>query len=164
MLARLIFMVAVMGGTPAMAADVTVAGQTFPADVDTPAGELPRVGAGIAWYGPFIKVYTAALYCPSDIPRERLLAADTPRQIEIAYLRELDADVLVEAANKVLKRQLSNEALAGLRERVERFHSWYRDVAEGDRFTMRYIPGEGTTLIFNGEALGTVSGADFAAA
>ncbi|MDD1633559.1 MAG: chalcone isomerase family protein, partial [Methylococcaceae bacterium] len=40
----------------------------------------------------------------------------------------------------------------------------YRDVKEGDRYALDYAPGKGTTLSLNGSPLGTIEGADFAAA
>ena len=39
----------------------------------------------------------------------------------------------------------------------------YRDVEEGDRYRLTYSPGVGTTVALNGEPLGTIPGADFAA-
>ena len=38
------------------------------------------------------------------------------------------------------------------------------DVEPGDRYTLTYIPGEGTELALNGVPRGTIAGADFAAA
>jgi hypothetical protein len=40
----------------------------------------------------------------------------------------------------------------------------YRDVKPGDRYALTYVPGVGTELALNGTRLGTVAGADFAAA
>jgi hypothetical protein len=37
-------------------------------------------------------------------------------------------------------------------------------VEPGDRYALTYIPGMGTELSLNGEAKGTIQGADFAAA
>ena len=39
----------------------------------------------------------------------------------------------------------------------------YRDVEPGDRYRLTYEPGRGTTLSHNGQRLGTIEGADFAA-
>ena len=39
-----------------------------------------------------------------------------------------------------------------------------RDVQKGDRYALTYVPGAGTTLALNGRPLGTIEGADFAAA
>lgn len=48
-------------------------------------------------------------------------------------------------------------------EALARFYGFYRAVAEGECYTMTYRPGKGTTLVLNGERLGTVLGAEFAA-
>jgi hypothetical protein len=43
-------------------------------------------------------------------------------------------------------------------------HALYRDVKPGDRCSLTYLPGVGTWLTLNGQILGTVAGAEFAAA
>jgi hypothetical protein len=40
----------------------------------------------------------------------------------------------------------------------------YSDVQPGDRYSLTYIPGRGTELALNGEPIGMIQGADFAAA
>ena len=39
----------------------------------------------------------------------------------------------------------------------------YRDVQPGDRYSLTYIPGRGTELALNGQPIGMIKGADFAA-
>ncbi len=143
---------------------VTVAGAEFAAAASLAERRLPLAGTGIARYGYFIKVYAAALYAPEGLEPPALLSGDHPLRLEIHYLRELEAKVLAEAAEKVLKRQLPPARYQELQARIDRFHGFYQDVAEGDRYAMQYAPGAGTTLLRNGRPVGSVEGADFAAA
>ena len=75
---------------------------------------------------------------------------------------DVSAERLREAADTVLRRQQVD--LAPLAARVARLHAAYRDVAEGDRFTLCHAPQTGTTLLLNGEALVSIEGDDFAQA
>lgn len=143
---------------------VTVAGAQFAPAASLAERRLPLAGTGIARYGYFIKVYAAALYAPEGVGAPALLSGEHPLRLEIHYLRELEAKVLAEAAEKVLERQLPAALFQELRPRIDRFHGFYQDVAEGDRYAMEYVPGAGTTLLRNGRPVGSVEGADFAAA
>ena len=143
---------------------VTVAGAEFATAASLAERRLPLAGTGIARYGYFIKVYAAALYAPEGVGAPALLSGEQPLRLEIHCLRELEAKVLAEAAEKVLKRQLPAARYQELQPRIERFHDLYQDVSEGDRYAMEYAPGAGTTLLRNGRPVGSVEGADFAAA
>jgi chalcone isomerase-like protein len=48
--------------------------------------------------------------------------------------------------------------------RIEYHNSLYVDVKPGDRYSLTYVPGQGTKLRLNGVERGTIEGADFAAA
>ena len=49
-------------------------------------------------------------------------------------------------------------------DRLAKLNRAYVDVKPGDRYTLTYVPGKGTTLRLNGNPLVTVEGADFATA
>ncbi|MFM8357803.1 MAG: chalcone isomerase family protein, partial [Verrucomicrobiota bacterium] len=46
----------------------------------------------------------------------------------------------------------------------DRLNRAYRDIRPGDRYTLTYLPGRGTTLRLNDTELVTIEGADFAGA
>lgn len=148
---------------PAQAA-VTISGARFAERIDTDAGALTLAGAGVAKYRVFFTVYAAALYVPSGTSKAAVLGRDTPRRLTIEYFYEITPDELIQAANTVLDRQLSVSEREAIAEPLTRFHDLYRGVEEGDRYTMTYLPGEGTRLALNGEPLGTIEGAAFARA
>ena len=53
---------------------------------------------------------------------------------------------------------------AALADRIETLHRAYRDVDKGDRYSLTYVPEQGTELALNGQVLTRVAGADFACA
>jgi len=146
------------------AAAVEESGATFEERAELGGEPLVLAGTGVAKYRVVFTVYAAALYVPEGTAPDRVLAADTPRRLEIEYFYEIEPGDITRAANTVLERQLGDAAMAAIETRLERFQSWFRKVEEGDRYRMDYLPGEGTTLSFNGEPVGTVEGADFAEA
>jgi hypothetical protein len=118
-------------------------------------------GHGVLRYKGLIRVYDAALYLADPAHSARVLE-DVPRRLEIQYLRSLDRDVFLEAADRALAVTATPEERAGIRDRLERLNRLYRSVRKGDRYALTYLPGVGTRLDLNGEALGTIEGADFA--
>ena len=65
---------------------------------------------------------------------------------------------------RLIEANQSPETVAAIQPRIEKINALYDDVKPGDRYLLTYIPGTGTALSLNGEAKGTVKGADFAAA
>ena len=124
---------------------------------------LGRVNTALYSYLLF-DVYEAALYLAPGASTQTALADDVARRLEVVYLRDIDASDLVRAAEAVLERSVDAASLASLSARLAELHGWFRDVAEGDRFALSFMPGRGTTLELNGERLGSIEGADFARA
>lgn len=152
---------ALFGGIPSALAER--GGTAFPQVFRTEAGDLPLRGSGVLRVGMIFKVYAAALYLTGDAAWNDY-TNDIPKRIEIAYLRDLDADILVRAGNDALARHLGAAERAALRERIDAINRLYVDVKAGDRYALTYFPGRGSTLALNGRDLGTIDGADFAAA
>ena len=119
-------------------------------------------GSGTAYYARIFRVYDAALYAPAGAPLSEVVAGHAPRCLVIEYRREVARDLIVTAAMTVLSRQ--GVALPALEERLDGLHGAYRDVGEGDRYTLCHAPGRDTRLLLNGKELARVRGDDFAAA
>ncbi|HKJ95832.1 MAG TPA: chalcone isomerase family protein [Gammaproteobacteria bacterium] len=154
-----------LAATSSVAAQrVTVNGAGFPASERVGDHTLALAGTGTATYRIFITVYAAAFYAPSGTPRSAVLDADVPRRLVIQYFHDIRADQIVEASMKILRRQLSDQQLQAIADRLQRFMGWLTDVTDGDRYAISYEPGTGTTLYFNGRRVGTIEGADFARA
>jgi hypothetical protein len=127
-------------------------------------GALLRLqGVGLLRYRMVFKGYVAALYLGEHVAPERALE-DVPRRLEIAYFWSIPASALAQATRDALAWNTGPEALALLRDRIERFNALYEDVAPDDRYALTYVPGRGTELALNGEPLGVIEGADFSAA
>lgn len=156
----LLILICLFGPLGALAAAPTV----FPEQREVGGQTLDRLGTGsFRWM--FFRVYDGALYLGGN-PAERSRALDTaiPRQLELSYHVGIPAQKIVKGGDAILRRNIGDVAFERLRPRLERLNAAYRDVQSGDRYTLTYIPGQGTELKLNGASLVTIEGEDFAAA
>lgn len=140
-----------------------IEGQKFDESVVAGSDELRLRSTALLKVGAFFKVYVAGLYLSEKQEASRVLD-DVPKRLEIAYLRDIPAKVLVDAAQEHFKTNLKAEEMAKLRDRLDAINKLYADVKEGDRYALTYRPGVGCELALNGKPLGTIPGADFASA
>ncbi len=152
-----------LSGTMARA-EVEERGARFEREITLGDEALVLSGTGIARYRVIFVVYAAGLYLPPGTTTPEVLAADTPRRLEIEYFYDISAEDIILAANTKLEEQLTADQLASLEPDIATFHGYFQSVSEGDRYRMEYQPGQGTELIFNGEPVGTMPGAEFAEA
>lgn len=120
-------------------------------------------GAGLFRYLGVIKAYVGALYVEEGTSTERVLS-DTAKRLEIEYFHAIKGEDFGPATNKVIAKNTDPETLKRLRPKIDAHNALYRDVQPGDRYSLTYIPGRGTELALNGEPIGIIEGADFAAA
>lgn len=153
-----------VGTYPAIAEEATQDGVSLARQITVNDEVLDLYGYGTARYARVFKVYVAGFYGPRDVEPEEILERDVTRRLEIEYLRSIAADDINEATRQMLERQLDEETYAKVEERFAYLADLYQDVEEGDRYVFEYIPGEGGTLFFNGDAVGSVEGEDFARA
>ena len=147
---------------PSSASGLVLNGERFSPRVSI--GDIPLAIRGSATFRYLLwTLYSAVLYVPPNTPFSAALE-DVPRHLEIAYHRSIERARFVEAAEAVLARSLDQRALEKVQGRVDLLHEKYTDVVDGDRYVLRYAPGSGTTLAFNGAPLVTVPGSDFAKA
>lgn len=139
-----------------------VEGVRFSERIQAGSVELELRGAGLLRYMVFIKAYVAAFYLPEGVPSAEALT-DVPKHLEIEYFHAIAAADFAKATRSGIARNVSMTGNERLKPAVEELNSLYRDVRPGDRYSLTYLPGQGTTLALNGTALGTVAGADFAA-
>ncbi|NTW58015.1 MAG: hypothetical protein HGB21_01760 [Nitrospirae bacterium] len=124
---------------------------------------LPLRGTGRLVWMKLVTVYDAALYLPGDVAGTEVLK-DVPKRLELRYHISIKGPKFGESAVPFLEKNVPREELARLKPRLEQLNGLYRDVKEGDRYALTYVPGKGTTLSLNNEPLGSIEGADFAAA
>ena len=140
-----------------------IEGVTFRDRFEVDGVELDIRGTGLFRYLKFIKAYVGALYMPADVASENVLS-DIPKRLEVEYFHAIKGKDFGPATDKVMAQNVSAEAFERLRPLVEYHNSLYQDVEPGDRYSLTYIPGKGTVLALNDKPLGTIEGAEFAAA
>ena len=133
----------------------------FPDQANAGDAELPLFGLGLLRYKVLFRGYVGGLYLPEGVPASRTLD-DVPKVLELYYFWDIDAPLFGEAADDLLARNHPPERIAALRSRLDRLHGLYRDVEEGDRYRLTYVPGDGMSLHHNDDFLGKIPGADFA--
>ena len=124
--------------------------------------DLELRGIGLLRYKVFLKAYFAALYLEPSLEEVR----ETPagRRLELEYFWSIPADGFAQATRDGIARNVDADEYAKLSERIERLSEFYRDVSPGDRYSLTFLPGQGTELALNGRALGVIEGEDFAEA
>lgn len=112
----------------------------------------------------FFKVYVASLYlekAPDQDPRS-VVGSDQIKRVDMGMLRDLDRGKIVEAVREGFEKN-SRERMPQLKERLDRFVEQIPDLKEGQRLTITYFPGQGTTVVVgDGEARTRIEGKDFA--
>jgi len=134
-----------------------------PTAVEEDGIRFELVGHGAFRWKRLVHAYDASLHAGQGSKRDSLLAG-APLRLEIHYRREFSAPDIVSGGDALLKRNVTAETWRRLQPRLTQLNSAYLDVKPGDRYTLTWVPGTGTTLRLNGKALVTVEGADFALA
>ncbi len=123
---------------------------------------LPLMGVGVKSYLIF-DVYEAALYgLPGDATPEGILE-DVPKLLVLKYRRTIEPQIMIEAADELLKANTSVNRTA-LKESIDQLHSAYEIVQDGDSYELSYLPGRGTVLSKNGVEKARIPGYDFSRA
>jgi Chalcone isomerase-like len=145
------------------ATGAVIEGVEFNKKLATKEATLDLRGTGLLRYMVFIKAYVGALYLPQDVPSAEVLS-DVPKHLVLEYFHSIEGHKFGPATIASLKKNFDTETLDELMPRIEYHNSLYVDVKPGDRYSLTYVPGQGTKLRLNGVERGTIEGADFAAA
>ncbi|MBX9812357.1 MAG: chalcone isomerase family protein [Burkholderiales bacterium] len=126
--------------------------------------ELVLNGAGVRTRFVF-RVYVGALYLKQKMAAAPEVLNDAgPKRVAMHLLRDLSSDQLLSALNDGLKNNHTPEQLAALEAQIKQLESIFGAVKAakaGDVILIDYIPDTGTRIMVNGEAKGTIRGADF---
>jgi hypothetical protein len=123
--------------------------------------DFVRVGQTTFRWKSLVKVYDVALHLGTGLGRAEALA-DVPMRLELVYHRAFTASQIIKGGDALLRRNVSGAVLESLAPRLAVFNRAYVNVKAGDAYAITYVPGRGTTLRLNGNALATVPGYDFA--
>ena len=110
----------------------------------------------------FFKIYDVALYAEDGVQRKDILDAKASYQLQFRYFREVDKSIVLKSSAKMLRKNLVQEELDSIMARLNRLNAAYQTVGKGDRSSLTYQPGIGTTLNINDLPIITVEGEDFA--
>ncbi len=125
-------------------------------------GEIELKSTATATWLIFLDVYDVALYASPSAQSNTFLKEASPFSLEIRYKVALSKAQLIEGADIALGRQHSSLQVAHYQTNVDALHTFYRDVAEGDRFRLDISSDTGLSLFFNDELLYQNSNVAFA--
>lgn len=134
----------------------------FPERTEAFGENFVKLGEYRYVYRFFFDLYEVALFTEPGAGAEEVLEADSAFHLQFRYLRKISKDIILKSADRMLEKNLSQAQRASIAERVAQINRAYSGVAEGDRSSLTYRPGSGTTLMINGEPVATIEGKDFA--
>lgn len=154
---RKLILAAALTLAAATAGAATVAGAKIEDNVNVNNQNLVLNGAGLRKKF-VVKVYVGGLYLPSKQNNAAaILAADTPRRMVMHFLYDVDKGKIAEAWEEGLEANTPNSS-PEVKTAFKTLSSWMEDMKEGQRITMTYVPGIGTTVEVNGKNKGTLGG------
>lgn len=132
------------------------------ARIDGVATPLVLNGAGVRSKF-FVKVYVAGLYLGEKMTSAvAILASPGPKRVRMHFVHdEISAEKNRAAWSDGYAANHFAGALAGFRDRIDRFNGYFPTLRAGDVVDVDYAPGSGTTVRVNGEPRDTIPGEDF---
>ena len=146
------------------AANARLPEPTFPVTVVLPSTGLilTKIGEHRYIHKMFFKIYDVALYADSSSDVKDILDAKTSYRLQFRYLRKIDKSIILNSSSKILAKNLAPEEFDQIAVRLNYLNAAYQSVENGDRSSLTYQLGVGTTLSINGLPIITVEGQDFA--
>lgn len=111
----------------------------------------------------FIKVYIGALYVgETSKDAAVLIAAPGAKSMQMYMLyKKVEAEKITRGWSDGFAANLSEPEFKAIEGRLQQFNALFPALKEGDIVHMDYLPGKGTRLSVNGQALGNIEGQDF---
>jgi hypothetical protein len=140
-------------------------GVTVPEQTTVQASPLTLNGVGLRQATMLkVNVYVAALYVTQpSADANAILAANTPKQIVLHFVRNVDSKDLKEAWEEGFEHNAKAQ-MPALKKRIEQLQAWMVDMKSGQTLTFTHKPGAGIEVDINGTVKGTIEGDDFATA
>jgi hypothetical protein len=125
--------------------------------------EFQLYGVALLKYMLFFNGYVGALYLPASIdPADAM--GDVSKHLVLHYFHDIKKEDFQTSTTAIIKQNVSEASYQNIEDRVQTFNALYRDVRSGERYSLTYIKGKGSTLALNGKTLGTIPGDDFCVA
>jgi len=131
---------------------VEVAGDRYPERVEALDADWKLQGAHHFKYKIFFSVFTGALY--------EQVGGDGQR-LTFTYTRSLDADDLRKQAMETLRNAHDEATLKKYEDLTRAIQNAYKDVDDGDNYTLTVLPDRGVWLHRNGEEAYFADNAEF---
>ena len=114
----------------------------------------------------FLDIYVGALYLEAKTTdAATAIHAGGPKRILLHFVHsEVPAKKLADAWHEGFEANTDPASLSPLKPRIDRFANLFQDAKRGDVYTLDYLPGQGTRVVFNDRLLGIVEGEDFSGA
>jgi len=140
-------------------------GVTFPEQTQVQTSPLTLNGLGLRQATMLkVNVYVAALYvAQQSADANTILAAHTPKQLVLHFVRDVHSTDLKEAWEEGFEHNAKAQ-LPALKERIAQLQAWMVDMQSGQQLTFTHTPGAGIEVDVNGTVQGTIAGDDFATA
>jgi hypothetical protein len=124
---------------------------------------LSLQGIGLLKWKYLVNVYLVGLYKQARVNIANVLE-DIPKRLEYYFFVDMKASDFQDTGFQLMARNVGEEKAQRLTKELEALNSLYRDVKAGQRYTLTYLPGKGVEMALDGKVLGSVQGAEFAAA
>ena len=141
---------------------VTIRGVEFEEKIKIEGKELALHGVGLLKWKYLLKVYQVALYKPKQVPVTQILEKDAPKRLEYYFFIDMKASDFQDTGFELMARNVGREKAESLSTELKELNRLYRDVNEGQRYTLTYLPGMGLEMALDGKVLGRVDGDEFA--
>lgn len=110
----------------------------------------------------FFKAFVAGFYTNAD--KCAYDVAEVSKRIEVEYFVSIPSRKLNAYTVERMKDNITPDEFLRINEQVKIMEKLFVDLKSGDRFSLTYIPGEGTQFAHNGNITGTIKGNEFAKA
>ncbi|MBA2410441.1 MAG: chalcone isomerase family protein [Gammaproteobacteria bacterium] len=117
----------------------------------------------------WFSIYSIAHYLetgPKATPAQvlaRIMSPDTAKQVTLTFARELDAEQVRDGFMESFIQHARPEEIRATQAALQAFlRAVYKDVVEGERFTVRWLPNGRLISMYEGKVVSAISNATFA--
>ena len=134
----------------------------FAEQVEVGGAPLALKGIALFEYWSF-DVYTGAFYSSGTASGKDAALAPVAKKLILHYHRAIDREDFIKSTRSMMKKNPA-VAVEEIEAECTELFRIFRSVKEGDRYSIEYVVGKGTTLSLNDKPLGTIAGEKFQAA
>jgi len=147
---------------PLQAEAVEIEGVSVPESVQVEDKSLHLNGAGVRTKF-FFDIYVTALYLEQkSSSAEDVLTSHGTKRLSMQFIYgEVEAEKMTNGWNRGFEKHHSEKEMAALRERLNRFNSFFTTVHKDDLITYDFLSDGSTLTQIKGKTMGSIPGFDF---